>query len=119
MSRRRELRGRQNLPFPSGTLSPSFLLSAFKPLFRVEPMMRTIAILAAILTVSIHSTLAAEKPLKVFILAGQSNMVGWGDSSKLPDELKSGTDRVLMFENEKWQRLRPIKKCRRIKRNWE
>jgi Ca2+-binding EF-hand superfamily protein len=42
---------------------------------------------------------AAYKPIKTFICAGQSNMVGWGDSTKLPDDLRKGNDRVLMFEN--------------------
>ena len=52
---------------------------------------------------------AADQPIKTFILAGQSNMVGWGDSTKLPDNLRKGNDRVLMFEDGKWQPLRPIK----------
>jgi len=52
-------------------------------------------------------THAADKPVKTFILAGQSNMVGWGDSTKLPDDLRKGNDRVLMFEDGKWQPLRP------------
>jgi len=50
---------------------------------------------------------AADKPIKAFILAGQSNMVGWGDSTELPDDLRDGNDRVLMFEQGKWQPLRP------------
>lgn len=50
---------------------------------------------------------AAEKPIKAFILAGQSNMVGWGDSTKLPEDLRKGNDRVLMFEDGEWQPLRP------------
>ncbi len=50
---------------------------------------------------------AADKPIKAFICAGQSNMVGWGDSTKLPDDLRKGNDRVLMFEDGKWQPLRP------------
>jgi Ca2+-binding EF-hand superfamily protein len=54
---------------------------------------------------------APSKKLKVFILAGQSNMVGWGDSLKLSDDLKNGSDRVLMFEDGKWQPLRPFKKA--------
>ena len=53
------------------------------------------------------SSNAADKPIKVFICAGQSNMVGWGDSTKLPDDLRTGNDRVLMFEDGKWQPLRP------------
>ncbi len=53
------------------------------------------------------TTEAANKPIKAFICAGQSNMVGWGDSTKLPDEFRQGNDRVLMFEGGKWQPLRP------------
>ena len=50
---------------------------------------------------------AADKPIKTFICAGQSNMVGYGDSTKLPDDLRKGNERVLMFEDDKWQPLRP------------
>ena len=66
------------------------------------------AVLATTLTATI-ATLghAADKPTKTFILAGQSNMVGWGDGTKLPDDLRKGNDRVLMFEQGKWQPLRP------------
>ena len=62
------------------------------------------ALLAAVFATPTH---AADKPTKAFILAGQSNMVGWGDSTKLPDDLRKGNDRVLMFEDGKWQPLRP------------
>jgi hypothetical protein len=51
---------------------------------------------------------ATDKPIKTFICAGQSNMVGWGDSTKLSDDLRKGNDRVLMFEDGKWQPLRPF-----------
>jgi hypothetical protein len=50
---------------------------------------------------------SAGKPIKAFICAGQSNMVGWGDSTKLPDDFRKGNDRVLMCEDGKWQPLRP------------
>jgi Ca2+-binding EF-hand superfamily protein len=50
---------------------------------------------------------AADKPIKTFICAGQSNMVGWGDSTKLHDDLRKGNNRVLMFEDGRWQPLRP------------
>ena len=66
-------------------------------------MMRPLLVLAFFATQA-H---AAEKPIRVFLLAGQSNMVGWGDSTKLPDDLRKGNDRVLMFEDGKWQPLRP------------
>lgn len=72
-------------------------------------MFRTTA--AALLI--LHTTVgyATNEPLKVFILAGQSNMVGWGDSLKLPDDLRKGNDRVLMFENGRWQPLKPFRKA--------
>jgi len=71
-----------------------------------------ISICALILLAS-QALQAADRPLKVFILAGQSNMVGWGDSTKLPDDLRNGNNRVLMFENGKWQPLQPIRKAQK------
>lgn len=50
-----------------------------------------------------------KKKIKVFILSGQSNMVGWGEDSKLPDNLSDGDEHKLMFENGKWQKLKPFK----------
>ena len=50
-----------------------------------------------------------NKKIKVFILSGQSNMVGWGNSLELEDVLRYGTDNKLMFENGKWQKLKPHK----------
>ena len=64
----------------------------------------TAALLAVVFATSAQ---AADKPIKAFILAGQSNMVGWGDSTKLPGDLRNDNDRVLMFENGKWQPLGP------------
>ncbi|WP_289053393.1 sialate O-acetylesterase [Carboxylicivirga marina] len=49
----------------------------------------------------------SNKKMKVFILSGQSNMVGWGDSEELPDSLRYGMNNKLMFENGKWQKLKP------------
>jgi hypothetical protein len=63
--------------------------------------------LEVMLVAHVTSSYAADKPIKTFICAGQSNMVGWGDSTKLPDDLRKGNDRVLMFEGGKWQPLRP------------
>ena len=55
---------------------------------------------------------ADDKPIKVFVLAGQSNMVGWGDSTKLPETMQRGHNRILMFENDKWQPLKPFVKAK-------
>lgn len=53
---------------------------------------------------------AKHKRIKLFILSGQSNMVGQGASYQLDDAAKRGNGRVLMFEQGKWQPLRPLKK---------
>ena len=65
----------------------------------------TITILFAVVVTTSAET--ADKPIKAFILAGQSNMVGYGNSTKLPDDLRKGNDRVLRFEGGKWQPLWP------------
>lgn len=51
---------------------------------------------------------APGKVIRVFILTGQSNMVGRGESRELPKETRRGNDRVLMFEDSRWQPLRPV-----------
>jgi hypothetical protein len=52
-----------------------------------------------------------EKPLKVFILAGQSNMLGKAKVGELPDELKAEQPKVLYSLNGKgWTPLCPPKK---------
>lgn len=53
---------------------------------------------------------SGKKKMKVFVLSGQSNMVGWGDNTKLSDSLRFGTDNKLMFEDGKWKKLKPHKK---------
>lgn len=49
------------------------------------------------------------RKIRLFILSGQSNMVGQGLSAELPDEMLRPNDRLLMFEDGKWQPLRPLK----------
>lgn len=51
----------------------------------------------------------SEKKIKVFILSGQSNMVGLGNSTELSDSLRYGTDNKLIFEDGEWQILKPFK----------
>ncbi len=60
--------------------------------------MLPVTVLAIVLATTVH---AADTPIKTFILAGQSNMVGYGDSTELPDDLRKGNDGVLMFEGGK------------------
>ncbi len=50
----------------------------------------------------------SRKKIKVFVMSGQSGMAGFGRSHELPDALRKGNDRVLMFEDGKWQPLRPF-----------
>jgi len=72
--------------------------------------------LAAALALFALSAYAADEPIKTFILAGQSNMVGWGESTRLTEDLRKGNDRVVMFENGKWQPLRPHEPANRGQR---
>jgi lysophospholipase L1-like esterase len=51
---------------------------------------------------------AKGKRIKLFVLSGQSNMAGQGVSAELPLQMQRGSDRVLMFENGRWQPLRPL-----------
>lgn len=64
-------------------------------------MKNLLSTLLALLTLG--GVVQAEAPLKVFVLAGQSNMVGMraleGD---LPDELRGEVSPALFFDGEKW-----------------
>jgi hypothetical protein len=56
------------------------------------------------------TAMAKERPLKVFILAGQSNMVGAGANvSDLPEDLKGEQKMALFFDGKKWIMLAPGK----------
>ena len=56
------------------------------------------------------TALAKERPLKVFILAGQSNMVGAAANvSDLPEDLKGDQKMALFFDGIKWVALAPGK----------
>lgn len=50
----------------------------------------------------------SNKKIKVFILSGQSGMAGFGNSTTLPDAMRKGNNRILMFEDGEWQPLRPF-----------
>jgi hypothetical protein len=57
-----------------------------------------------------NPALANDKPLKVFILAGQSNMVGTGGNAlDLPEDLKGDQKSALLFIKGKWVTLAPGK----------
>ena len=50
------------------------------------------------------------KTMKVFILAGQSNMGNSGYSAEISDELRRGDNRIQYFFDGRWQTLRPLAK---------
>lgn len=55
------------------------------------------------------SLYAGDAPLKVFVLAGQSNMAGQGHGEDLPDDLKAPQNNVLVFDQNDWKPLQPGK----------
>ena len=72
-------------------------------------MRYTIVALVIACTAFIHVANAKEKPLKVFICAGQSNMVGSRSiESKLPNDLQSA-QKNLFFDRNSWIALAPGK----------
>ena len=60
------------------------------------------AVSASAQEAALTSKPSSDKKIKVFILSGQSGMAGFGRSHELPDALRKGNDRVLMFEDGKW-----------------
>lgn len=52
---------------------------------------------------------APGKQIHVFVLSGQSNMVGRGASRELPVELRRGNPGILLFAEGRWQPLKPTK----------
>ncbi len=58
--------------------------------------------------IEVYGQRVPSGPLQVFVLSGQSNMVGWGNSLELDSIARFGHDaRLLMFEEGTWQPLRP------------
>ena len=56
-----------------------------------------------VVSASAEEAAPSGKKIKVFIMSGQSGMAGFGRSHELPDALRKGNDRVLMFEDGRWQ----------------
>ncbi len=56
-----------------------------------------------VVSASAEEAAPSSKKIKVFILSGQSGLAGFGNSTKLPDALPKVNDRVLMFEDGRWQ----------------
>lgn len=71
-------------------------------------MTRMVWLLAAAGAAMAFCACAGEKPLKVFVCAGQSNMVGKRcEVSELPEPLKTPRDGNLFFDGEEWLPLAP------------
>jgi hypothetical protein len=69
-------------------------------------MMKKIATIMGLCLTAL-SVMAQEKPMQVFVLAGQSNMYGMGDPKELPDDLKGEQEGVLFFNGKDWLPLAP------------
>ena len=67
------------------------------------------SILAALALMIAPRAQAGESPLKVFVLAGQSNMEGKGASADLPPELAQPQKNVLVYQDGAWLPLQPVK----------
>ena len=61
--------------------------------------------------IEVYGQRVPSGPLQVFVLSGQSNMVGWGNSLELDSAARFGHDkRLWMFEDGAWQPLKPRKR---------
>ena len=60
--------------------------------------------------IEVYGQRVPSGPLQVFVLSGQSNMVGWGNSLELQSVARFGYDnRLWMFEDGAWRPLKPHK----------
>ena len=60
--------------------------------------------------IEVYGQRVVEGPTELFILSGQSNMVGWGNSLELGSVARFGHDnRLVMYEGGEWQNLKPFK----------
>ena len=68
--------------------------------------------------IEVYGQRIASGPLQLFILSGQSNMVGWGSSLDLESVARFGhNQRLYMFENDQWQSLKPFKDPSQMQRD--
>ncbi|MFA6567265.1 MAG: sialate O-acetylesterase [Victivallales bacterium] len=61
-------------------------------------MMGKLALIISLCVATLY-VVAQEKPMKVFVLSGQSNMYGMGDAEELPNDLNGEQSGVLSFES--------------------
>ncbi len=61
--------------------------------------------------IEVYGQRVVEGPTQMFILSGQSNMVGWGNSLNLDSVVRFGHDnRLVMFDGGEWRNLKPFQK---------
>lgn len=67
--------------------------------------------------IEVYGQRLPEGPMQVFLLSGQSNMVGWGSSTDLESAARFGHDaRLRIFEDGSWRPLRPLGEPSRAQR---
>lgn len=67
--------------------------------------------------IEVYGRRVAAGPTQMFLLSGQSNMVGWGNSLELDSVARFGhDDRLLMFEGGAWRNLKPVREPNRRQR---
>lgn len=67
--------------------------------------------------IEVYGQRIAAGPTQMFLLSGQSNMVGWGNSLEIDSAARFGhDDRLLMFEGGAWRNLKPFRKPSRQQR---
>ncbi len=71
-------------------------------------MRKQLLLFASVLPLFASLVAAGDKPLKVFICAGQSNMLGKRSvAARLPKELQTPAENVLAFHRKNWKPLKP------------
>ena len=71
-------------------------------------LLRTLCVLILVLAMAPSAARAGGTPLKVFILIGTSNMMGFGANvGQLPSELRQPQKEVLVYQDGAWVPLKP------------
>ena len=60
-------------------------------------MKKLIFLITVLLLINLLNLAQADKPVRIFILAGQSNMDGRGDRELLPDHLMANQNDVMFL----------------------
>jgi len=92
---------------PSNCITPFSSRSRLRRI--AAPLVFTLpAVVASLVCCPTKAVVADEAKMKVFILAGQSNMVGSGVVKELPESLRGEVERVVLRRGGKWVPFRPV-----------